>query len=174
MKKTIALFPCLLLLTTFISVTAQERKVILEVTATVAGNKLYFYEKNSYLTVYADGSIEYSDRSGNKDEVIHRTAKLSDDALQSLIEFLSKQEVKNLESGQYPSYPPNLKFFTSIEISINRDNQIQTVGTHNFKMPLGGINGRKLPEALIELICRVESLRKSAILKVTPDGYCIR
>ena len=163
---------CLLLLACTVVAMNAGPKVLVEVNAFDATNKLDFPEAHPYLRVYDNGRIEYSDKKANADVFVQRKAKLSSFELKSLIAFLARPEVLDLESGRYPSYPPNLNFLTSIDILIARDGDPQVVGTHNFKPPLGGVRGKKLPRASIELICRVESLRGGAIFRVTPEGYC--
>lgn len=171
MKRLIALTVGLLLLSYPASGTNEEPRVLIEVSASDAVNKLDFSKADAYLRVYDNGRLEYSDIKENGSELIHRESKLTPSQLASLIEFLNSPEVAEL-SGQYPSLPPNLKFFTIIDIVITLNGQVQVVGTHNLKFPLGGVKGRKNPQALIELICRVESLRGQTGFKVTPEGYC--
>jgi hypothetical protein len=172
MKQIMASVTCLMILTWTIAPMSAGPKVLVEVNAFDATNKLDFSGRNTYLRVYDDGRIEYSDKKDKEREIVHREVKLSSSQLKSLTQFLARPEVIELESGQYPSYPPNLNFFTSIDVSITRDGESQVVGTHNFKPPLSGVRDRKAPQALIELICRVESLRESATFRVTPEGYC--
>jgi hypothetical protein len=171
MRRLILLAVGLMLLSYPTSGTNQEPTVLIEVNASDAVNKLDFSKSNTYLRIYNDGRAEYSDRKGNGSDFVHQEYKLSPAQLKSLTEFLKSPEVVDL-SGQYPSLPPNLNFFTIIDIHIIRKGQVQAVGTHNLKFPLGGIKGRKNPQALIDLICRVESLREHARFRVTSEGYC--
>jgi hypothetical protein len=174
MKRITASAAFLLLLAWTIVAMTVSPKVLVEVNAYDAAQKLDFSGVNTYLRVYDGGRIEYADKKNNEGGIIHRETKLSSSQLKSLAGFLARPEVMRLGSGQYPSYPPNLNFATSIDISIARDSERQVVGTHNFKLPLGGVRDNKLPQALVELICYVESLREGATYRVTPKEYCHR
>jgi hypothetical protein len=174
MRRQLAFAACLLFLiyASVISAKNKEPRLIVEVYV-LYGNDVAFTKDHPYLRVYDDGRAEYSDKKENANDVIYHESKLSPTQLKSLIEFLDNAEIKDL-SGMYPAYPPTINFGAWIEIFITRDSKTQGVGTHFVKRPAGRNEGQRSPQALVDLICRIEGLREKATFRVTWEGYCSR
>ena len=170
MKRLLAWIGCLVLLVCTIAAKVKEPKLVIEVN-TAVGNDIAFIKDHVYLRVFDNGRLEYWDKRDEKSDFIRHESQLSPSQLKSVTDFLDGSEVKEL-SGMYPAYPPQINFGVMIGMAINRGEKTQEVGTHFYKLPLGGVRGNKSPQALVNLICHVENLREDARHWVAPEGYC--
>jgi hypothetical protein len=169
-KRLLAWAICSMVLFCSIAAKAKEPNLIVEV-RTAIGTQILFDKDHIYLRVFDNGQVEYWDKKDDKSNFTHHELQLSPSQLKSFIEFLDDMKVKEL-SGMYPAYPPQINFGVMLGIFINRSQKTQEVGTHFYKLPLGRRGDNKSPQALVDLICRIESLREDARHWITPEGYC--
>jgi hypothetical protein len=170
MKRLLMWTICSILLSCSNTAKIVEPKLIIEV-RTAIGTDVLFDKDHIYLRVFDNGQVEYWDKTEDKNNLTHHESQLSASQLKSFIEFLDDTKVKEL-SGMYPAYPPQINFGVMLSIFINRGGKNQEVGTHFYKLPLGRRGDNKSPQALVDLICRIESLRQDSQHWITPEGYC--
>lgn len=147
-----------------------DARVILE--ANVHGFGMTgFAGEHLYLRVREDGGVEFGDLRGlNKPDVL-RTSKLSPPQLKSLVAFLSSPGVRSLA----PLVPTPAQMIDSNEvltlvIAPGQD-QPQKIEIQNY-FPPAARNKSFYPQALSELMCRIEEMRTHASARLVQKEWC--
>lgn len=139
--------------------------VLLEATVTGAG-MVQLEGKHLYVRLYDDGEVEYKDqivKKGMPTYVIRR-AKLSKAELQQIQEFLQSASVETLEPN-YPSLSPALDHVLELSISLMDQKASKTIVVTNF-YPTSPKAAKSYPPSLIELMCKIEHLRKDSAISI--------
>lgn len=132
--------------------------------------------KHLYLRVYDNGEFEYEDeviKRGTPHYLI-RQEKLDNAQLKNLVSFLSSLESQKLAPEYSPIRPP-LDHSIELTISIWHMNQYQKLVVRNFS-PTAAQSSDIYPSGLIDLLCRIERLRKRASFGITADAskWCVK
>lgn len=123
-----------------------------------------------YVRLYSDGEVEYKDQiiKNAMPKYVIRRAKLSKPEIQAVKEFLQSAGVESLESD-YPSLSPVLDHVLELSISIMDRKTSKTIVIKNFS-PTSSKASKSYPTSLIELMCKIEHLRKDSSISVTIDS----
>ena len=123
-----------------------------------------------YLRVYSNGRVEYEDEriQGAKPRFFTRRIKLHASEIDSLSEFLSTSGVKSLAT-EYPPVITPVDHSIIVTVRLVRGKESQMIKVVNF-FPVSPNDRGAYPTALIELLCRIERLRKGASFGITADA----
>jgi hypothetical protein len=123
-----------------------------------------------YLRVYIDGRVEYEDErmKGSTLEYFIRRSKLSGAEIKDLSVHLNGSSVRALAKDYAPLDPP-LDHAIDLTVSLTHVDQTQTIVIRNFS-PTSPKASEAYPASLIELLCRIERLRKGASFGITADA----
>lgn len=126
--------------------------------------------KHLYLRVYNDGRVEYEDErmKGSTLDYFIRRSKLSAAETKNLSDHLNGSSVRAL-AKDYASLDPPLDHAIDLTVSITHTDQTQTIVIRNFS-PTSPKASEAYPASLIELLCRIERLRKGASFGITADA----
>lgn len=126
--------------------------------------------KHLYLRVYSDGRVEYEDErmKGSALDYFIRRAKLSAADIKALSEHLNGSGVRGL-AKEYPPLEPPIDHTIDLTVSITQADQTQSIIIRNFSPTLPKAS-EAYPASLIELLCRIERLRKKASFGITADA----
>ncbi len=146
----------------------HSRHTLLEAIVTGAG-MVQLPGEHLYVRLYSNGEVEYKDQVIKKatPKYVIRWAKLSKTELRKLQEFLQSSSVQSLESN-YPSLRPPLDHVLELSISIMDRKPSKTIVITNFS-PTSPKAAKSYPPSLIELMCKIEHLRKNSSISVTAD-----
>jgi hypothetical protein len=130
-----------------------------------------FAGEHLYLRVREDGGVEFGDLGRRNKPDVLRTSKLSPPQLQSLVAFLSSPGVRSLA----PLVPTPAQMIDSSEvvtlvITAGRD-QPQKIEIQNYFPPEAKSKGF-YPQALSELMCRMEEMRTHASARLVQKDWC--
>lgn len=152
----------------------QSRQLILEAHLTTAENTP-LVAAELYIRIYDDGRVEWGDLSGSGDvsEELLSKRKVSAAKINAFVEFLNNSSVSHLAEN-YPDIKKSHKYSTFLNIKISHRNQTQTISIENFS-PASPEAGNIYPASLIELICRIEQLRKNPTFRIAdnPKRWCL-
>jgi hypothetical protein len=125
--------------------------------------------RHLYLRIYSDRRIEYEDErmKGSRLDYFICRARLSVTEIKNLSGYLNGSDVQLLAKDYQPLEPP-LDHVIDLTVSITRADQIQTIVIRNFS-PTSPEAGEAYPTSLIELLCRIERLRKNTSFGITAD-----
>lgn len=125
--------------------------------------------RHLYLRIYSDRWVEYEDErmKGSRLDYFIRRAKLSVAEFKDLSDYLNGSNVRAV-AKVYPPLEPPLDHVFELTVSITRADQIQSIIIGNFS-PTSPQAGEAYPTGLIELLCRIERLRKNASFGITAD-----
>jgi hypothetical protein len=126
--------------------------------------------KHLYLRVHDDGRVEYEDER-MKGPTLHyfiRRAKLSAAEMKALSDHLNGSGVRSL-AKEYPALDPPMDHAIDVTVSITHADQSQTIVIRNFS-PTSPKANEAYPAGLIELLCKIERLRKGASFGITADA----
>jgi hypothetical protein len=123
-----------------------------------------------YLRVYSNGVVEYESRV-TKDSIpryLIRRSKLSAAKLRELRAFLSSGQIKVIASN-YNSISPSPDHTIDLKVIVWQEEQTQTTTITNF-FPTSTKAKTVYPASLLELLCRIEKIRKNAGFSITADS----
>lgn len=150
---------------------AQNRSASLLVEVRWLGGGMAWPQGNHlYLRVHSDGRVEYEDErmQGVRPRFFTRRAKLSRPEINSFSGFLNTSGVKNL-AKEYPPVVTPVDHSIIVNVLLLRGKESQIVKVVNF-FPTSPKGSEAYPTALIDLLCRIERLRKGASFGVTADA----
>lgn len=126
--------------------------------------------KHLYLRVYSDGRVEYEDErmKGPVLDYFVRRAKLSAAEVKALSGHLNGPVVRTL-AKEYPALDRSMDHAIDLTVSITRADQPQMILIRNFS-PASPRASEAYPPGLIQLLCKIERLRKGASFGVTADA----
>ncbi|SRR5581483_1246674 len=151
--------------------TAQNKSKALLLEAHMLGTGMASPQgKHLYLRVYNDGRVEYEAErmKGSTPDYFIRRSKLSAAEVKNFSDHLNGSSVQALANDYAPLDPP-LDHAIDLTISIAHAGQAQTVVIRNFS-PTSPKASEAYPAGLINLLCRIESLRKGASFGITADA----
>jgi len=122
------------------------------------------------MRVSRQGQVEYEDErmKGPRLEYFIRRAKLSGTEIRALSDQLNGASVRAL-AKDYPPLDPPVDHAIDLTVSIPRRDQPQTIVIRNFS-PTSSKAAEAYPQALIELLRKIERLRKHASFGITADA----
>jgi hypothetical protein len=118
-------------------------------------------ENYLFLRILDDGQVEYKEDvfENNTHRFVLRKSKLSPSQLGELTDFLNDPELREA-AREYEPDVPTIDHIVTFDISINRDSLPQTIKLTNYAPSLPKA-ADKYPPRLIELVCRMRSMRRN-------------
>jgi hypothetical protein len=170
MKRVISWLLVLFLQSASLSSTAHSQP-ILQVRVSTVDLMLSLSPINYlHLRVFGDGRVEIEDRQETETRFVLRKKTLTADELSLLKKFLHNSAVLELPTTYAPAFAP-IDHRTTITISIDRGEKLQTIQITNYNVALGKDKGL-YSQTLIDLMCRIERVRGNASYQPTANGWC--
>lgn len=135
------------------------KQLILEILLTESGvggtNQLVF------LRVFSNRMVQFHPKRGRDLKTTHVSeAEISQAQLDSIVDLLGKEDVKNLPSTFRTTYTP-IDFDWVLDMRIPRGPHLQKIKLVNFYPEMAKQNNKPYPQALLRLTCTVLALRDS-------------
>lgn len=126
--------------------------------------------RHLYVRVSRDGQVEYEDErmKGPRLDYFIRRGRLSSAEIKALSDQLNEAGVLTLAKDYQPLDPP-IDHAIDLTVSIMRADKPQTIVIRNFS-PTSSKASEAYPAGLIDLLCKIERLRKGASFGITADA----
>lgn len=112
--------------------------------------------------IYSDRKIEYEDiGKGNRYKI--KQSRISRGNFEKLIKLLSDKNIENI-SDNYSAIYPTIDHTEDLKLKISVNGKIREISIENFKPNLPKTK-TIYPKQLVDIVCLLETLRKSAEIK---------